>query len=707
MSLFAPAGTLEKLTFGVISETETGGWIIDAEPFVMQRVREIFKRAQPIYQPPGKFTHCRVWMNSTPDNARDIVWLTDRYSFEIESRVWDRLKRYSERYDRSLISAVKGDSNTLFSLSDKAYPMAEPPRDHQAGFRNLYRDVCRTLLADDIGLGKTISAISTLCEPEARPALIVVPAPLPRQWANQIKRFLPDASVHIIKGRKTYELPQVDVVITAYSRLQSWFDILPNYGFQSVVFDEVQDFRHVETQKRGAARAVSVKAEFCLGLSATPIHNLGGEIWSVLDVIAPDSLGDQQSFRKEFCIGDKVKDPVSLHSYLKSRGLMLRRTKQDLGIETEPVTREVITLEGDLEELKAIENVAKALAISVLRNEIGKSDQSARDLDWKLRQATGVAKAKAVAELVKQLAADGEKVFLGGWHREVYDIWLKELKSLKPVMYTGTETPAQKLAAVQKFTKGDAQVFICSLRSGVGLDGLQHVCRQAVLGELDWSPQVMDQFIGRLDREGQTKPVFAYFPVIEDGSDPFIVSLLAGKQEQSDGVVDGKLGRVEVLEASGPRSERIVEMAQAYLASIGEALPTAEPETGLHAEVREALKRLVLPTTSEAEMQRAIYEALPGLLPGAEVEREVRVGERSRLDFLVSREDERIAIECKIDQAGRGAVYGQVRRYAREAEITGLIVCAPWGGVRSFVVEGVPVSIVDWAKTKLKGGRHA
>ncbi|MGV3617929.1 MAG: hypothetical protein ACO1SV_21600 [Fimbriimonas sp.] len=269
-------------------------------------------------------------------------------------------------------------------------------------------------------------------------------------------------------------------------------------------------------------------------------------------------------------------------------------------------------------------------------------------------------------------------------------------------MYTGTESPAQKVGSVRRFTEGHSKVFICSLRSGAGLDGLQHACSTVVFGELDWSPQVMDQVVGRLDREGQQKPVTAYFLTIDDGADPFMLEVLGSKQSQSDGIL-GMAGRAEILDVQG-QSDRLRRMAEAYLASIGESAPAPEPTEGLHAEVVAALRMLKVPTNTEREMQEALWSALPGLLPTATVEREVRIGERGRLDFLVSRDGVRIAVECKIDQTGRAAVYRQVRRYAEHAQIDGVVILAPWGGVSSFVVDGTAVSVVDWSKQSLRGG---
>ena len=153
-----------------------------------------------------------------------------------------------------------------------------------------------------------------------------------------------------------------------------------------------------------------------------------------------------------------------------------------------------------------------------------------------------MSKAKHVAGFVRMILESGEPVLLAGWHRDVYDIWLEELSSYKPVMYTGSESPTKKERAKQAFINGETNLMIISLRSGIGLDGLQHRCATAVFGELDWSPEVHHQLIGRLHREGQARSVMAVFLYCDYGSDPPMTSLLGLKASQAQGIVDPHLG---------------------------------------------------------------------------------------------------------------------------------------------------------------------
>ena len=107
---------------------------------------------------------------------------------------------------------------------------------------------------------------------------------------------------------------------------------------------------------------------------------------------------------------------------------------------------------------------------------------------------------------------------------------MEQLSDLKPALYTGSETPKEKEQSKEAFVAGEATVLIISLRSGAGLDGLQSVASTVVFGELDWSPGVHEQCIGRVFRDGQESPVMAYFLLAEEGSDPVVADVLGIKK---------------------------------------------------------------------------------------------------------------------------------------------------------------------------------
>src|SRR5699024_9576924 len=128
------------------------------------------------------------------------------------------------------------------------------------------------------------------------------------------------------------------------------------------------------------------------------------------------------------------------------------------------------------------------------------------ELDWKLRQATGIAKAPFVVGCVTLLLESEERIAVMAWHRSVIDILSESLASYGVGLYTGTETPNAKMRTLDRFIGRDDRGLIMSLRSGAGIDGLQGVCQNVVFAEYDWSPGVHQQVSGRFHRPGQAAP---------------------------------------------------------------------------------------------------------------------------------------------------------------------------------------------------------
>jgi SNF2 family DNA or RNA helicase len=538
-------------------------WHVDAEPHVMLRLRRVF----------GKVARKAVGtlrFPNTPENCRELLWFSERYPMQI-SGVED-LEAGARRHRETILRLEQIVGGTYEAPS---FNMAVPPRQYQMQAASIYLEQGFLLLADDLGLGKTCSAICSFMDPRTLPAVVVCLAHLPAQWFAQIKKFAPDLVVHTITHGTPYPLPSMlgrgpDVLIVSYARLVGWAETLAKHC-KSVVFDEAQELRRDESQRYGAAMHLTRSLPFRLALTATPVYNYGGEIYNVLNAVKPEALGDLEEFKNEWGGGGdgKVKDPKALGTYLREGFFMLRRTREEVARELPDIIRIPHTIQSDTDALDSVQPAARELArviLSQTQEFRGQKMQAAEELSNRLRQATGIAKAPYVADFVRLIVESGEKVVLFGWHRAVYQIWNAKLGDLHPAMYTGSESAAQKAAAIQRFVTGGTDVLILSLRSGAGIDGLQDVCRVAVFGELDWAAGVLDQCLGRLHRDGQTSPVTAYYLVAEDGADPIMAEIIGLKREQADGIRDPQRDVLERLETSGDHAKKL---AQFYLAKHG------------------------------------------------------------------------------------------------------------------------------------------
>lgn len=530
-------------------------------------------------------------LTASEGNCEDLRWLLSRYPITVEAcvgvhegkRVFDELTGWKVLYERSEGYRERGIAARMIELgkfrmpADVDHRMALPPRPYQQRAAALLWTMGGMILADALGIGKTVSALTALADRRSLPALVICPPHLCEHWEEQTKKFLPTASTHVISRTKPYRLfgHWPEIIICSYHKAKGWVDVF-DQKFATIVFDEAHQLRNQSSQIYEASKSLASGTQYRLLMSATPISGYGEEFFNVVDVARPGMLGTREEFKNEWCLassGDRkasIKEPEAFGRYLRDAGALLRRTRKDVGREIPELTSIVHEVEHDSGVLKQVESEVLEYAKILAGERRSKSTRTQRRdaggaLDRTLRQATAIAKAPYVADLVRMMVEQDEgPILLFGWHRQVYEIWQDRLADLSPVMYTGSESARAKSASKADFISGKAQVLVMSLRSGVGLDGLQSVCSTTVVGELDWSPAVHEQGIGRIHRDGQQHPVFAYFAIAREGVDPFMLDVLGLKRGQLSGVIDPDR---EIVQAAKVDPNHIRKLAAGYLAA--------------------------------------------------------------------------------------------------------------------------------------------
>jgi SNF2 family DNA or RNA helicase len=568
---------VRRHVYDELRQVWVAGWVLEARADVITKVKRLFPKAQ-------ANRRGFVTLTDTPELARDLEWILQRWPLDLKPADRKHLKARADQHREreQLVHDILTGAQPHVGLAGWQDPI-RTPREYQLTAADLALATGQLLIADDLGLGKTMTGLLVLRNPDALPALVVCPTHLPRQWEQEIAKTLPMLRTHVVRSLSPYDPAKrremrghdPDVLIMGYAKLRGWGNHLAG-RIRTVIFDEAQELRRTDSDKYLAAAQIADGAGYRVGLTATPVYNYGGEIHNVMSVLCPDALGSREEFAREWCNGlwsDKVAvdDPAGLSVYLRDQGLMIRRTVKDVGREL-PHGEAVkiphsIESDGDVFERLAADAIDLAqmiVARSATKQELW---QARGEFDWKLRQATGIAKAPYVAEFVKLLLDSEQKVILFGWHRAVYDIWADRLQEHDPVFYTGEESPAQKQRAKERFlTDDDCRIFVMSLRSGAGLDGLQHNCRVGVFGELDWSPAMHDQCIGRYARDGQLEEALAYFLVSDHGADPAMAEVLEAKRQQQDPLLDPD---APLFQQAPDVGDRVALLAEQILAKRG------------------------------------------------------------------------------------------------------------------------------------------
>lgn len=559
-------------TNGTLSyHAASGYWHVTPLPHVAYKLKRLFPKI--LTAKTGT-----LQIKSTADVARDLEWFMTRYPFDMGPADLDRLTVLAngQRQMEEQIDWVM--SGKRLDVTADRTPLRPPKYDHQKSNADLITLTQRILIGDTLGAGKTYSATTTFRNAGSLPAVVVVPTHLTDQWVDEIALDYPDLRCHIVKTGQVYT-PKVsgaepDVLIITYSKLAKWSSHLREWA-NTVIFDEVHDLRRgSESDKGRAAATIAFAANYVVGLSSTPVWNKGDEMWNILDIVKPDVLGTKGEFLREWCDDDsKVRDPRALGLYLRSIGVLV-------GVDMEEQKPVRVPHEINVTDTQVFDQMtgdAAEMAKFILSGEGSSTDRwrTSGDLERESRQATGIAKAPHVAAFVRFLLDTTDKVLLLGWHRSVYGIWLDLLADMNPVLYTGTETPKQKLASKHAFVKGDSRVMIMSIRSGSGLNGLQHVCNTAVVGEFDWSPGPINQCIGRLNRPGQPNlPVHAYMPWCDAGTDPTMIETLGWKRQQADPMMNPDVERI--IPVYSP--DRVKQLARDLLERSGQEIPQPQPK---------------------------------------------------------------------------------------------------------------------------------
>ena len=543
-------------SYGKIKFKDECWWLYDIPPYVVIKLKNLFTKI-------GKHSFQPFQIISTDEVCADLEWFFIRYPFEIPNDDLNYLKEKSISHRKFI-----NDANLIYEgkYEPKEYKLKNNYHlyDYQRQAIELFHKTKRLLIADEIGLGKTIQAVASILDKEYLPAIIVVQPHLVNQWNEKIIEYCDLRSAPVIKDLPI-DWKEKDVLVIKYTTAIKYVDEFRKHCFKTLVLDEVQEVRRSESIKHQACRELSNFIPYHISLSGTPIVNYGNEVYNIYRIIKPELFPDYQEFIREWLgYKERVKDPEALGSYLRDSFSYIRRTNFDVKSEIPPVNKIIQSVGFDDIAIDKIKSDAKVLAHSVLQGTFVERGQAARELSIMVRKATGVSKARYIADYVKIILSNKEKVLVALWHRECYDIIMEELKEYNPVMYSGSETPSQKEKSKQKFISGESQVMLISLRSGVGLDGLQDVCSYIVIGELDWTNAFHDQCIGRLYRHGQNKPVTAIFLVSDSGSDPIVVDILGLKKAQFTGIFnpDNNPENIEYDESI------IKEFAKKYLETV-------------------------------------------------------------------------------------------------------------------------------------------
>ena len=379
-----------------------------------------------------------------------------------------------------------------------------------------------------------------------RTSLVVAPASVVHNWRNELGRFAPSLSVMTYTGDtakrkdKRTALMRWDVVLTTYRTLLNDIDLLSQNEFGIVVFDESQAFKTATSQIHQAV--TRLQALHRMALSGTPVENNLLELWSLMNVLNPNLLGDARSFQDAFVNPIAVQMEDSRKDLLRRliAPYFLKRTKEEVLSDLPERQDEVVVCAmTDEQTSRYTEELSKA------RNEWLDPTASSQGRQihilaalQRLRQiANGEGKMGVVFDYLENLRQTQHKVLIFSEYVTLLEQVGGEMTSRgwNYALLTGqTQNREQVIARFQQ--SSDCQFFLISLKAGgVGLN--LTAADYVFLLDPWWNRAAEEQAIARAHRIGQQRSVFVYRFVSAGTLEEQILTLQDRKQSLIDSVM--------------------------------------------------------------------------------------------------------------------------------------------------------------------------
>ncbi|OMD01838.1 SNF2-related protein [Paenibacillus sp. FSL R5-0636] len=472
--------------------------------------------------------------------------------------------------------AVQGEETGLVTSFDELQCMKHlsglSPLPHQldTAHKVLFEMSGRAILADEVGLGKTIEAGLVLKEYLVRglvsKVLILVPASLVLQWVRELNAKF---GITAVAQKKAYSWGNAIVVASMdTAKRDPHKEILLENEYDMLIIDEAHKLKNKKSTNYLFVQ--QLRKKYCLLLTATPVQNDLGELFNLITILKPGQLGNQGDFSSNFVVDKRQpKNEGQLRDELSKVMIRNRRGEGPVNFTKRKVRNIPLVLSQEEKDLynsvtsfvkdqyqESGGNLSSMLSLVTLQREVCSSrdavfitlvnlikklptDSPKRDRMMELLQTLRTVKTNTKAETTLALIQEmNEKVIVFTEYRATQEYLLQYFREhgLMCVSYSGGMNRGKKDWMMDLF-RGRAQVMIATEAGGEGIN-LQF-CHHMINFDLPWNPMRVEQRIGRVHRLGQENDVVIYNLSTQGTIEEHILHLLHEKINMFEMVIGG------------------------------------------------------------------------------------------------------------------------------------------------------------------------
>ena len=394
----------------------------------------------------------------------------------------------------------------------------------------------RILLADEMGVGKSIQAIGiALLYKENWPVLIICPSSLKLVWRDEILKWIPDINkdkinIQIFKSGKDQFKCGEKFYIMSYDLTIKLEQKITDKKFNFIIADEAHYLKSPDAKRTKCLIPIIQKSKRVLLLTGTPILSRPVELYPLLTMLRPDLFHNFNIFGYRYC--DPKKNffgtdwtgsscAKELNYILKN--IMIRRLKKDVMNQLAPKKRQKVEIQTDPKIIKQIAAISiNSEALLKKLDEFNNNPYSLKfnndnenlevegnenivNLFNKIYMLSAEAKAQGVKDYIRYLIENKCKFLIFGHHKIMLDAIEDEVKKLKIdyIRIDGKVKVEKRQEYVNKFQSDEtclvAILSITACYTGITLTAASTV----VFSELHMTPAVMIQAEDRAHRIGQ------------------------------------------------------------------------------------------------------------------------------------------------------------------------------------------------------------